>query len=57
MLTVKVKNRGSLPGKEIVQLYVRDVESSVIRPEKELRGFEKLELQPGERENRYVYSE
>ena len=47
-VTVKVKNRGSLPGKEIVQLYVRDVESSVIRPEKELRGFEKLELQPGE---------
>jgi beta-glucosidase len=37
-----------MPGKEIVQLYVRDVESSVIRPEKELKGFEKIELQPGE---------
>jgi len=47
-VTVKVKNVGSLPGKEIVQLYVRDIESSVIRPEKELKGFEEVELQPGE---------
>jgi beta-glucosidase len=45
---VRVKNTGNMPGKEIVQLYVRDVESSVIRPEKELKGFEKIELQPGE---------
>ncbi len=34
--------------KEIVQLYVRDVESKVNRPEKELKGFEKVELAPGE---------
>jgi len=47
-VTVKIKNTGDLPGKEIVQLYVRDVESSVIRPEKELKGFEKIELQPQE---------
>ena len=47
-VTVNVKNTGSLPGKEIVQLYVRDVESQVVRPEKELKGFEKVELQPGE---------
>lgn len=47
-VTVNVKNTGSLLGKEIVQLYVRDVESSVIRPQKELKGFEKVELQPGE---------
>ncbi|MGC8970596.1 MAG: beta-glucosidase [bacterium] len=47
-VTVKVKNTGNIPGKEIVQLYIRDVESSVIRPEKELKGFEKIELQPGE---------
>jgi beta-glucosidase len=33
---------------EIVQLYVHDVESSVIRPEKELKGFAKVELAPGE---------
>ncbi len=45
---VKVKNTGNVIGKEIVQLYVRDKESSVSRPEKELKGFEKLELKPGE---------
>lgn len=47
-VTVKIKNIGEIPGKEIVQLYVKDPESSVIRPEKELRAFEKLLLQPGE---------
>lgn len=47
-VTVKIKNVGNLTGKEIVQLYVRDVESSVIRPEKELKAFEKVELKPGE---------
>ncbi|WP_088831592.1 beta-glucosidase family protein [Paenibacillus tyrfis] len=45
---VRVRNTGELPGKEIVQLYVKDVEVSVIRPEKELKGFEKVELAPGE---------
>ncbi|HFJ9285690.1 TPA: glycoside hydrolase family 3 C-terminal domain-containing protein [Bacillus toyonensis] len=45
---VNVKNAGSIAGKEIVQLYIKDVESSMIRPEKELKGFEKVELQPGE---------
>jgi beta-glucosidase len=45
---VKVKNTGKVKGKEIVQLYVRDVESKVNRPEKELKGFEKIELEPGE---------
>lgn len=43
-----VKNTGTRAGKEIVQLYVSDVESSVIRPLKELKGFQKLELQPEE---------
>lgn len=47
-VSVKIKNTGKLKGKEVVQLYVRDVESSVIRPEKELKGFEKVELAPGE---------
>ncbi|PKG21902.1 glycoside hydrolase family 3 C-terminal domain-containing protein [Niallia nealsonii] len=47
-VSVNVKNAGKLVGKEIVQIYVKDVASSVIRPNKELRGFEKLELQPGE---------
>lgn len=45
---VTVKNTGTRTGKEIVQLYVQDVESTVIRPEKELKGFAKVELQPGE---------
>lgn len=47
-VSVKVKNTGRVAGKEIVQLYVKDVESSVIRPVKELKGFEKVELQPEE---------
>lgn len=47
-VTVKVKNTGKIKGKEIVQLYVRDVKSSAIRPEKELKGFTKVELEPGE---------
>ncbi|NSW53237.1 MAG: glycoside hydrolase family 3 C-terminal domain-containing protein [Anaerolineae bacterium] len=46
--TLRVKNTGSCTGKEIVQLYVRDVTSSVFRPEKELKGFAKVELAAGE---------
>lgn len=45
---VTVKNIGDRPGKEVVQLYVRDVESIVFMPEKELKGFEKVSLDPGE---------
>jgi beta-glucosidase len=47
-VTVNVKNTGNVAGKEIIQLYVKDIESSVARPEKELKGFEKVFLQPGE---------
>lgn len=47
-VSVDVTNAGSVAGKEIVQLYVKDKESVAIRPEKELRGFEKVELAPGE---------
>ncbi|MEK3794703.1 glycoside hydrolase family 3 C-terminal domain-containing protein [Paenibacillus sp. FSL R7-0204] len=47
-VSVDVKNTGSRSGKETVQLYIRDVESSVIRPEKELKGFTKVELAPFE---------
>lgn len=47
-VSVTVKNIGSRTGKEIVQLYVGDVESIVIRPLQELKGFQKVELQPGE---------
>ena len=47
-VTVQVKNTGSVKGKEIVQLYVHDKQSSVVRPEKELKAFDKVELEPGE---------
>ena len=46
--TVTVTNTGSRTGKTVVQLYVSDVESTVIRPVRELKGFEKVELRPGE---------
>ena len=46
--TCKVKNTGTVAGKEVVQLYVRDEVSSVRRPIRELKGFEKVELFPGE---------
>jgi beta-glucosidase len=45
---VDVTNTGKTAGKEIVQVYVHDQESGLIRPEKELKGFDKVELQPGE---------
>jgi len=47
-VSVDVTNTGKRAGKEIVQLYIRDVESSVIRPLKELKAFDKVELQPQE---------
>jgi len=43
-----IKNTGSRPGKEIVQVYLRDIESSLVRPEKELKAFAKVSLAPGE---------
>ena len=47
-VTCKVTNTGAVPGAEVVQLYVHDEESSVLRPEKELKGFCKVFLKPGE---------
>ena len=46
--TVNVKNTGKRAGAEVVQLYIHDVKASVDRPEKELKGFKKVYLQPGE---------
>ena len=43
-----IKNTGDFPGEEIVQLYVRDLVGEVTRPIKELKGFQKILLQPGE---------
>jgi len=45
---VDVTNTGNMAGKEIVQVYVHDQKSGLVRPEKELKGFAKVELQPGE---------
>lgn len=45
---VKIKNTGTRKGKEIVQLYISDKQSSLPRPVKELKGFSKIELSPGE---------
>jgi beta-glucosidase len=45
---VDVKNTGNRAGDEVVQMYVRDTVSSVTRPIKELRGFKKINLKPGE---------
>lgn len=47
-VTVDVTNTGKVPGKEVVQLYVSDCESTVFRPVRELKGFEKVALNPGE---------
>ncbi len=47
-VSVDVTNIGSRPGVEVVQLYVRDVAARLVRPDKELKGFAKIALQPGE---------
>ena len=48
MVSADVTNTGKSAGKEVVQLYIRDLTGSAIRPEKELKGFEKVFLEPGE---------
>jgi len=48
VVTIPVKNTGKVAGKEIVQLYVNDEKSSLPRPLKELKAFEKVSLEPGE---------
>lgn len=47
-VTFTVTNKSNIQAKEIVQLYVKDVLSRVVRPEKELKGFDKINLKPGE---------
>jgi beta-glucosidase len=46
--SVTVTNTGTRQGKEVVQLYIRDLVGSITRPVKELKGFQKIELKPGE---------
>ena len=47
-VSVEITNSGKKAGAEVVQVYVSDLESSIVRPVKELKGFEKVFLQPGE---------
>ncbi|MFZ3085078.1 MAG: fibronectin type III-like domain-contianing protein, partial [Candidatus Hydromicrobium sp.] len=48
-ISVDVKNTGSCTGDEVVQLYVNDVQSEMTRPVKELKGFKRITLEPGQR--------
>jgi len=50
-VSVNVKNTGMVKGKEVVQLYIRDIVGSITRPVQELKGFDKIELAPGESKN------
>lgn len=47
-VTFKIKNTGSVAGAEVAEVYVKDVDSTIYRPEKELKGFKKVYLEPGE---------
>lgn len=47
-VSVNIKNTGKVTGKEVVQMYIRDVIGSTTRPVKELKGFEMIELKPNE---------
>lgn len=48
ILSLDIKNTGEMDGQEIIQLYVSDVESSVARPVKELKGFQKVFIKAGD---------
>ncbi|HEX6284650.1 MAG TPA: fibronectin type III-like domain-contianing protein, partial [Pyrinomonadaceae bacterium] len=48
-VSVEVENAGGLTGDEVVQLYIQDVASSVTRPVKELKGFQRVTLKAGEK--------
>jgi len=50
-VSVTVRNAGDRTGDEVVQVYVQDVASSVTRPVKQLRGFQRITLKPGERKH------
>ena len=47
-VSIKVKNTGTCKGKEVVQLYIHDKVASLMRPQRELKGYQKIELEPGE---------
>ncbi len=47
-VSVNVTNTGKMDGEEVVQLYIRDLTASIVRPVKELKGFQKINLKAGE---------
>ena len=47
-VSATITNKGNIKAKEAVQFYIKDVIGQVTRPNKELKGFEKIELNPGE---------
>ncbi|MCW0483784.1 beta-glucosidase BglX [Gaoshiqia sediminis] len=49
-VSVNLENTGKYPGSEVVQLYIRDRAGSITRPVKELKGFRKVSLEPGEKQ-------
>lgn len=49
MCSVTIKNNGKVKSKEVVQLYIRDIAASLVQPVKELKKFEKVSLDPGQR--------
>ncbi|GMA62997.1 beta-glucosidase BglX [Alicyclobacillus fastidiosus] len=51
IVSVEVTNTGRVEGEEVIQLYIRDMVGSVVRPLKELKGFQKISLRPGETKN------
>ncbi|MBB3112428.1 beta-glucosidase [Paenibacillus phyllosphaerae] len=57
-VSLRLTNTGTRPGKEVVQLYIHDEDCKWVRPEKELKAFAKVELQPGESKDiRFVLEE
>ena len=53
--SVLVRNTGDRVGVDVVQLYINDIACSIVRPDKVLQGFQRVELEPGE--ERAVYFE
>ncbi|QBD75129.1 beta-glucosidase [Ktedonosporobacter rubrisoli] len=49
-VSIDVRNTGQRRGQEVVQLYIRDIQANLQRPEKELKAFAKIALEPGERQ-------
>jgi beta-glucosidase len=48
-VSVDIQNTGQVAGDEVAQLYIRDTVSSVVRPNKQLKGFQRISLKPGEK--------